>query len=238
MTINEYFSDWSKVIDLNEADRIMKKLSASKTTICPNLKDIFKAFRLCPLDSLKAIILAQDPYPTLKQSVQGSSASLSIPVATGLAFANSPDTPETQLSPSLDILRNSVIDFTVPHNCINFDPSLEKWERQGVLLLNSALSCEAGKAGSHTLLWRNFMKVLLTKLSEYHTGIVYILMGKVAESFGSYIDETHNYVLHIRHPSWYAREKKQMPSDIWRKVDDILTQQYGYGIEWYQEFNL
>lgn len=234
MTINEYFSDWSKVIDLNEADRIMKKLSASKLVICPNLKDIFKSFLLCPFNNLKVVILAQDPYPTLK-SVQGNSVSL-LPVATGLAFANSPDTPETQLSPSLDILRESVIDFTVPHNCINFDPSLEKWERQGVLLLNSALSCEAGKAGSHTLLWRNFMKVLLTKLSEYHTGIVYILMGKVAESFGSYIDETHNYVLHIRHPSWYAREKKQMPSEIWRQTNEILKRQYGYGIEWYQEY--
>lgn len=60
MTINEYFSDWSKVIDLNEADRIMKRLSASKSMICPNLKDIFKAFRLCPLNDLKIVIIGQD----------------------------------------------------------------------------------------------------------------------------------------------------------------------------------
>ena len=60
MTIQEYFGDWSKVVDLNEADRIMKKLSASKTVICPQLKDIFKAFTLCPFNNLRCVVLAQD----------------------------------------------------------------------------------------------------------------------------------------------------------------------------------
>lgn len=235
MTIQEYFGDWSKVVDLPEADRILKKLSASNHIICPQLKDIFKAFTLCPFNDLRVILLSQDPYPNLRLLHQDSILQ-KIPVATGLAFANSLDTPDTKLSPSLEILKESVINYTIPHRTINFDPSLEKWETQGVLLLNSALSCELGKAGSHTLLWRPFIKSLLTNLSKYHTGIVYVLMGTVAQSFEPYINKQFNHVIRIRHPSWYARQKQRMPSDIWQEINSILIAQNGYGIEWYEEY--
>ena len=225
MTIQEYFGDWSKVIDLTEADRIIRKLSASNHTICPQLKDIFRAFTLCPFNSLRVVVLGLDPYNNLKEGR---------PVATGLAFANSPDT--TELSPSLEVLKESVINYTIPHRTINFDPSLEKWEAQGVLLLNSALSCELGRVGSHMLMWRPFMKSLLTNLSCYHTGLVYLLMGTQAQTLESYINKQFNHVVRIRHPSWYARQKQRMPSDIWQEINSILIGQNGYGIEWFTEY--
>lgn len=223
MTIQEYFGDWSKVVDLQEADRIIKKLSASNHIICPQLKDIFKCFRLCSLNNLRVVIIGQDPYPQ-----KG--------VATGLAFANSPDTPEDSYSPSLEILRESVINYTIPHRRVTFAPDLEKWEAQGVLLLNSALSCEVGRVGSHTLLWRPFIKSLLTNLSKYHTGLVYLLMGTQAQSLEPYINKQFNHVIHIRHPSWYARQRQRMPSDIWQEINTILIGQNGYGIEWFTEY--
>ena len=233
MTKEEYFGDWSKVIDLREADRIMKKLSASKYTICPQLKDIFKAFLLCPLHSLRVCIVAQDPYSTIR--VQQGSPLLKVPVATGLAFANVSDTSDTDLSPSLEVLKESVIDYTMPHRTITFDPDLEKWEEQGVLLLNTALSCEVGKTGSHALLWRPFIANLLTNLSKCSTGIVYVLMGSQAQSFESYINPRFNYIIRIRHPSYYARTKQRMPSSLWQQINQILIGQNGYSIEWYKE---
>ena len=223
MTIQEYFGDWSKVVDLQEADRIIKKLSASNHIICPQLKDIFKCFRLCSLNNLRVVIIGQDPYPQ-----KG--------VATGLAFANSPDTPEDSYSPSLEILRESVINYTIPHRRVTFAPDLEKWEAQGVLLLNSALSCELGRVGSHTLLWRPFIKSLLTNLSKYHTGLVYLLIGTQAQSLEPYINKQFNHVIHIRHPSWYARQRQRMPSDIWQEINTVLISQNGYGIEWFTEY--
>jgi len=235
MTVQEYFGDWSKAVDLNEADRILRKLSASHCVICPQLKDIFKAFTLCPLSNLRVVLLGLDPYPTLKPSSIGNGIT-TVPVATGIAFANSPDTPEPSYSPSLEVLRESVIDYTVPHGYVNFDPSLEKWEAQGVLMLNSALSCEVGRVGSHSLLWRPFIKSLLTNLSKHTCGIVYVLMGTAAQSFDMYINKQFNYVIRIRHPSYYARTKAKMPSDLWKRINDILISQNGYGIEWYQEY--
>ena len=224
MTIEEYFGDWCKVVDLKEADRIIKYLLSLKKVICPKVKDIFKAFTLCPLSSLRVVIIGQDPYNNLRNGR---------PVATGLAFANPSDTPPEAYSKSLDVLMDSVIDFSLPHESIIFDPSLEKWEEQGVLLLNSALSCELGKPGSHSLLWRPFMTSLLTNLSKHTTGIVYVLLGNAAQSLESYINEDFNYIIKEKHPSWYARTNTPMPSDIWRRVCNILRDQNGTDIKWF-----
>lgn len=239
MTIKEYFGDWAKVINLQEADRIVRKLSilspSDNRVLCPKLKDVFKAFHLCPFNNLRMVIIGQDPYPTLHPISQDSILT-KVPVATGIAFANSSDTPDTQLSPSLEILKESVINYTIPHRTVIFDPSLEKWEEQGVLMLNSALTCEAGKPGSHSLMWRPFIKSLLLSLSTYHTGIVYILMGTVAQSFEPYINHQFNHVVRIRHPSWYARNHVRMPSALWEEANRLLTSMNGYGIEWYKEY--
>ena len=228
MTIEEYFGEWKKVVDINEADRIMRKLVGLKQKICPQIKDIFKAFALCSLSDLKVVILGQDPYPNI---VNGR------PVATGIAFANSSDTLQCNYSPSLDVLMESVIDFTCPHQNIIFDPSLEKWEKQGVLLLNSALSCQAGNIGSHSLIWRPFIRSLLTSISTYNTGIVYVLMGNEAQSFEHCINADCNYIIKTKHPSWYARMHQTMPSDLWYNINHILKGLYGHGIEWYEEYS-
>lgn len=222
MTIEEYFGDWSKVVDLKEADRILRKLSASNRVICPQLQNVYRAFRLCPLNNLRVVILGQDPYPNK--------------MATGIAFANPKDTAEKDYSPSLEVLKESVINYTIPHRTTTFDPSLEKWEAQGVLMLNSALSCEVGRVGSHSLLWRPFIVSLLTKLSQYHTGLVYLLMGTQAQSLESYINRQCNHVIRIRHPSWYARQRQRMPSDIWQEINNTLIGLNGTGIEWFSEY--
>ena len=235
MTIEEYFGDWIKVIDLQEVKKIISRLSASSSSLCPQLKDVFKAFHLCPYNSLRLIIIGQDPYPQLR-SLNCNSITTKVPVATGIAFANSSDTPESSYSPSLEVLRESFIDFTIPHRVVTFEPDLEKIEEQGVLLLNSALTCQQGRVGSHTLLWRPFMKSLLTNLSKQLTGIVYVLMGTQAQTLEPYINKQFNHVLHIRHPSYYARTKTRMPSEIWQQVNSILIGQNGYGIEWYKEY--
>ena len=227
MTIQEYFGDWADVVDLKEADRLLKELSASGKLICPQIKNVFKAFHLCSLHNLRCVILGLDPYPTLRNGK---------PVATGLAFANTSDTPNSLYSPSLKVLKESIIDYTIPHRTTIFEPDLEKWEAQGVLLLNSALSCEVGRVGSHTLLWRPFMTSFLTNLSKCSTGIVYVLMGNQAQGFESCINHEFNHVIRIRHPSYYARAKTRMPSDVWQQVNQILIGQNGYGIEWYKEY--
>ena len=130
----------------------------------------------------------------------------------------------------------SVIDYTIPHRRVIFEPDLEKREEQGVLLLNSALTCELGRVGSHTLLWRPFITSFLTNLSKCSSGIVYVLMGSQAQTLEPYINSHFNHVIRIRHPSYYARTKTKMPSDIWSQINNILIGLNGYGIKWYKEY--
>ena len=139
MTIDEYFGDWMKVLDRNETMKIMGWLrNINQSTLCPSIKDVFKAFKLCPYNNCRVVFIGQDPYPQ-----RG--------VAQGVLFGNSSDTPENKLSPSLQIVKESVINFEIPHNLITFDPTLESWAKQGILMINSALTTEVGKIGVHMM---------------------------------------------------------------------------------------
>ena len=223
MTIDEYFGDWMKVLDRNETMKIMGWLrTVNKETLCPNIKDVFKAFKLCPYNKCRVIFVGQDPYPQ-----RG--------VAQGVLFGNSSNTPENKLSPSLQVIKESVINFEIPHNLITFDPTLESWAKQGILMLNSALTTEVGKVGIHTLKWRPFIGSFLKNMSEKNPGIIYVFFGSQAKSLNTYINNNNNYKLFIEHPAYYARLNKRMPSDIWYTVQKLVYNIYGTSIEWYKE---
>lgn len=223
MTINEYFGDWMKVLDRNETIKIMNWLKTTdSSTLCPSIKNVFKAFKLCSYNECKVILVGQDPYPQ-----KG--------VAQGILFGNSSDTPEDKLSPSLKVVKESVINFDIPHNLITFDPTLESWAKQGILMLNSALTTEVGKVGIHTLKWRPFIGSFLKNMSEKNPGIIYVFFGSQAKSLANYINSNNNYKLFIEHPSYYARLNKRMPSDIWYTVQKLVYNIYGTSIEWYKE---
>ena len=93
-------------------------------------------------------------------------------VATGILFGNKKEVLEEDLSPSLKIIKEAVINFEIPHNNIIFDQTLENWAKQGILMINSALTVEMNKIGSHVMLWRPFISKLLKNLSESSCSIV------------------------------------------------------------------
>lgn len=222
MTIDEYFGDWMKVLDRNETMKIMGWLrSINQSTLCPNIKDVFKAFKLCPYNKCRVVFIGQDPYPQ-----RG--------VAQGVLFGNSPDTPENKLSPSLQIIKESVINFEIPHNLITFDPTLESWAKQDILMINSSLTTEVGKIGVHMMKWRPFMIAFLKQMSMINPGIIYVLFGSQAQILEPYISK-NNYVLKIEHPAYFARTNKKMPYHIWKDINKILYDLYGERIEWFKE---
>ena len=223
MTIDEYFGDWMKVLDRKETIKIMNWLKTTdSSTLCPSIKNVFKAFKLCSYNECKVIFIGQDPFPQ-----KG--------VAQGILFGNSSNTPEDKLSPSLKVVKESVINFDIPHNLITFDHTLESWAKQGILMLNSALTTEVGKVGIHTLKWRPFIGSFLKNMSEKNTGIIYVFFGSQAKSLNTYINNNNNYKLFIEHPAYYARLNKRMPSDIWYTVQKLVYNIYGALIEWYKE---
>lgn len=221
--IEEFLGKWMEVIDSKLLKSIITKLDTeyNKKVILPSRGKVFKAFRLCPYEDLKVVMLGQDPYPQ-----QG--------VATGLLFANNKEVSEKDLSPSLKIIKEAAVNFEVPHNSIIFDQTLESWARQGILLINTALTVEENKIGSHISIWEPFMKSLLSNLSKKKTGIVYVLFGKQAVNYGHFIDSRYNYIIRTSHPAYYARIGRKMPSRIFEEIQRIVEQVYKFNIKWYE----
>lgn len=169
--IKEKLGDWYPVLQPLVKSKgfasLGKTLKAEENIgLCPQFDNIFNAFEKCQLKNLKAIILGQDPYPQRN-------------VATGLAFANKSDT--VVLSASLEILRTEM-ERDLNTLALNFDPTLESWANQGVLLLNSALTCRVGFPGSHAKLWKPFMdKFFHIIYEELDLDVPTVAMGGAAK---------------------------------------------------------
>ena len=222
MTLEEYFGDWLKVIDVPSLNKVITEINKLYSTklVVPEYGDIFKAFTLCTEHDCKVIFLGQDPYPQ-----RG--------VATGVLFGNKEGS--TELSPSLEIIKEACINYEVPHEPIKFDITLESWARQGILMLNSALTCEMNRVNSHTMLWRPFTSKLLYNLSHKETGLVYVLFGEKAQTFEPYINKDLNSIIKVSHPAYYARTHTRMPHWVFTEINQLLVDKYGIPIKWYDQ---
>ena len=161
---------------------------ASGEKIYPPGKQIFKAFELTPVDKVKVVILGQDPYHGYGQ-------------AEGLSFSVPENVPAP---PSLKNI------FTEIENDLGIRmsgyPHLEKWARQGVLLLNAVLTVRAGAPASHSKIgWTEFTDAVIRYISEHCNGVVFLLWGNFARSKKALIDQSRHYVLEAAHPSPLAR---------------------------------
>lgn len=225
MTIDEYFGDWLKVIDRIELNKVMYLLNKEYKIkeIYPSQSNVFKAFKLCRYKDLKIVMLGQDPYPQKE-------------IATGILFGNKVETKEKNLSSSLQIIKDAAINLEVPKYSYIFDLTLESWAKQGILMLNSALTVELNKIGSHTMIWRPFTIALLKHLSEYETGIIYVLFGEQAQTFKPYINKQFNDILEVKHPAYYARINQRMSSELFITINKLCINKYGVPIKWYQEY--
>jgi uracil-DNA glycosylase len=169
-------------------DETITKIVDLKVKLCPDTPDkILRCLQLDP-DLIKVILLAQDPYPQPG-------------IATGLAFAC-----EGLFQPSLNIIYKSLQEeFQEPE--LGFEGNLLQWESQGVLLLNSSLSCEQFKSGSHTKLWEDFIESLLYVLNDFKlsrkamTSLVFVFLGKQAQLFESEISDKLHYKIMRYHPA-------------------------------------
>lgn len=145
---------------------------------------IFRAFELTPVSEVKVVILGQDPYHN-----PGEAMGLSFSVPDGVRMPPSLRNIYQEIGQDLGIRMSG-------------SPNLEKWARQGVLLLNSILTVEAGKAASHRGIgWQEFTDAVIRYLSDNCSGIVFLLWGNFAKAKASLIDTSRHHVLTAAHPS-------------------------------------
>lgn len=153
--------------------------------IYPPQQEIFNAFKLTEFKDVKVVILGQDPYHGPTQ-------------AHGLAFSVKPGIePPPSLVNMYKELKSDIDGFEIPyHGC------LIDWAKQGVLLLNTVLTVEQGRAHSHANLgWETFTDRVIARLNEQRDHLVFLLWGSYAQKKGQFIDRQRHCVLTAPHPS-------------------------------------
>ena len=168
--------------------RFLHGEKAAGKTIYPPGSQIFKAFELTALPSVKVVLLGQDPYHGPGQAM-------------GLSFSVPDGVPAP---PSLvNIFKEIESDLGIR---MSGRPNLEGWARQGVLLLNAMLTVQAGAAGSHSRIgWQEFTDAVIRTVSDRCDGVVFLLWGNFARSKKALIDTSRHHVLEAPHPSPLAR---------------------------------
>lgn len=202
---NQYFADLSRFVH-DEYRR---------GQVYPPASRVFAAFDACPFDKVKVVILGQDPYHGPGQ-------------ANGLCFSVAPGVP---MPPSLVNIMKEVSDDTgAPPPA---DGNLERWARQGVLLLNSTLTVREHQPGSHARHgWETFTDAAIRALSQDRDALVFMLWGSYAISKKALIDTTRHLVLTSPHPSPLSAYRGFFGNRHFSRANAWLTQHGQTPINW------
>jgi len=217
----ELSSSWMKHLSIEfKKDYFIRlkqllKHEKEKNIIFPKTSDIFKAFELTPFKKVKVVIIGQDPYHGNKQ-------------AHGLAFSVHKEIiPPPSLKNIFQELKRDVKIEEPKHG------NLEYWAKQGVLLLNSTLTVNAGKPNSHHHLgWNQFTNTTINILSREKHGVVFLLWGKFAQEKQSLIDSKKHYILNTSHPSPFSAYKGFIGSNHFSETNSILSSNNQTPIDW------
>jgi uracil-DNA glycosylase len=192
---------------------IINELNSSKTTIYPESSNIFRSLKYFSPKNIKLVILGQDPYINIENN---------IPQACGLAFS----VPEShkKIPPSLlNIFKE--IKNCYPNIEISNHGSLERWVNdEKILLLNSALTVEAGKSNSHQLLWTEWSDKLLKFISDINEKTIFLLMGKFAIKKSVLLDNVRHKIFTTPHPSPLSAHTGFFGSNIFKLINNYLEE--------------
>ncbi|MDD3728147.1 MAG: uracil-DNA glycosylase [Dysgonamonadaceae bacterium] len=187
----------------------------SSQQIYPPAKLIFNAFDQCPFDQVKAVIIGQDPYHNPGQ-------------ANGLCFSVNDD---VRVPPSLINIYKEIkddLDKNIPES-----GNLERWSKQGVLLLNATLTVRAHQAGSHQGKgWEQFTDTVIDKLSNKRENLVFILWGSFAQRKGENIDANRHLILKSPHPSPLSAHRGFFGNQHFSRSNDYLIRHGREPIDW------
>lgn len=179
--------------------------------------EVFRAFRLTPLPSVRVVIIGQDPYPGLDSSGQ--------PAACGLAFSGRPGaSPPASLKTIFEELAKDIPGFAPPPH-----GDLSSWARQGVLLFNKSLTVAPGCPGSHGNMWLGLVKAVVKAVQIACPRVIFLLWGSEAQKLRGLL-HSGTRVLTAAHPS--PNSKGFVGCRHFSLVNKLLEEQGDLPIEW------
>ena len=213
-TWNEILAEEMQKDYYQELQAFVQKRRA-EVRVFPEEKNVFNALELTPFESVKVVILGQDPYHGFGQ-------------AHGLSFSVQKGIP---LPPSLRNIYKELqedIGGELPT-----EGDLSHWAKQGVLLLNTVLTVEEGNANSHKGMgWERLTNRLIESLNELNHPVIFILWGKPAQDKEKLITNPSHVILKSPHPSPLSAYRGFFGSKPFSRINDILIQQGQIPIRW------
>ena len=213
-TWNEILAEEMQKDYYQELQAFVQKRRA-EVRVFPEEKNVFNALELTPFESVKVVILGQDPYHGFGQ-------------AHGLSFSVQKGIP---LPPSLRNIYKELqedIGGELPT-----EGDLSHWAKQGVLLLNTVLTVEEGNANSHKGMgWEKLTNRLIESLNELKHPVIFILWGKPAQDKEKLITNPNHVILKSPHPSPLSAYRGFFGSKPFSRVNDILIQHGQTPIRW------
>ena len=213
---------WEDVINLEKEKEYYEKLKNEidkryeTSTVFPEKQNIFKAFSLTILENLKVVILGQDPYHGFGQ-------------AQGLAFS----TPSNIKNPPSMVNILKEVNDDLGKKSICEDGDLTSWAKQGVMLLNTILTVEEGKAKSHhNLGWEIFTDNIIKYISDNKENVIFILWGSPAIAKTKLINKSKHHILTAPHPSPLSSYRGFFGCKHFSKTNEILTNLKKEPINW------
>lgn len=185
-------------------------------TIYPPGGLIFNAFNLCPFENIKAVIIGQDPYHG-----PGQAHGLCFSVRNGVAF------PPSLINIFKEI--QSDLGYSLPGS-----GNLERWARQGVLLLNATLTVREHLAGSHQKKgWEEFTDSVISHVNNGREHVVFFLWGAYAQKKGEAIDRSKHMVLESVHPSPLSASRGFFGNKHFSRCNDYLVSKGIDPVDWH-----
>ena len=214
-------NNWDKYLKEEYEKEYFKKLKIfleeeyKNKIIYPKKSDIFNAFKYTDINNLKVVIIGQDPYHEINQ-------------AEGLAFSVK---DIVKKPPSLrNIFKELEEDLSYPFPKTN---SLIPWAKEGILLLNTVLTVEEGKAASHKNKgWEIFTDNVIKYLNRREDPLIFILWGNNAKSKKAFIDTDRHYILESVHPSPLSASRGFFGCGHFKKANAILKELGKDEINW------
>ncbi|WP_282166574.1 uracil-DNA glycosylase [Shewanella japonica] len=216
-------NDWQTLIKTQQAEPYFCELNEFVAhqrqlgkTVYPADEDVYRAFELTPLSDVKVVILGQDPYHGAGQ-------------AHGLCFSvqQGVKTPPSLVNIYKE-LQQDINGFVIPDH-----GDLTKWAKQGVLMLNTVLTVEEGKAHSHSKAgWETFTDKVMQTLNDKGEPIVFILWGAHAIKKGKLINAKRHRVITGPHPSPLSAYRGFFGSGHFSKTNQLLTELGQTPINW------
>ncbi len=214
-------TDWKKLLDDEiKKDYYLKLLEWVKNEykqkhIFPKKDDVFNALVYTSYENTKTVILGQDPYPTIGQGM-------------GLSFSVNIEVPFPRSLQNIFKELQSDLGCSIPNN-----GSLVKWAEQGVLLLNTSLTVEAGKPNSHQNKgWEIFTDKIISLVNEKTDPVVFILWGNNARSKKVLITNPKHLILESAHPSPLSASRGFFGSKPFSKANNFLIANNRKPLDW------